>query len=133
MWNKLLHLRSLVNLERLFICAWVNFGHLPDQGYSNLTDEEFEELIPHLGRLRDLEIGAITPLPAASLESLSKHCPFLEHCSIPAVFDVKILCLEDRPAPMFPRLRKLALCRFTPLSRDNDGRDAYHDRYIRSA
>ncbi|KAL1984092.1 hypothetical protein VTN96DRAFT_9592 [Rasamsonia emersonii] len=89
--NELLLLRSLVKLEQLSISIFDIFWHWQEDGYLDLTDDEFEELISHLGHLRTLRIAAKSPLSAAILESLCKHCPFLQHCSIGSVFDMKII------------------------------------------
>ncbi|KAL1961518.1 hypothetical protein VTN77DRAFT_1639 [Rasamsonia byssochlamydoides] len=118
--DELLSLGRLVKLEALDLStSFIRRDNTAGLSALDLTDADFDRLLSHLGHLRSLTFQVQCSLSAAALESFSRRCPFLMYCEILPTFDLQTLHLEDRPAPMFPRLGELTVGGFE-APEDND-------------
>jgi len=80
----------------------------PNFRADGLTDQEIIQLTMGLSNLRSLKFPVVnSSISVKSLDTIAKHCRFLEHCELGGRFDLTQLDGSDGVA--FPELRKLDL------------------------
>ncbi|PHH91259.1 hypothetical protein CDD83_1176 [Cordyceps sp. RAO-2017] len=108
--HEILSLKKLTQLEELTVG--------PDEAedkaevtafQSSFSDTDFDELVSQLRSLRRIRFMIQSNLSVLSLASLAKHCPLLEMCTMPQVFDMSPLSGDDRAKFSFPNLHYLDL------------------------
>ena len=101
----ILSLRNLHKLHELSLRPWTD--EVDDLRTSDFTDEDLEQLVSQLNKLRNLTFSIQSNITVKALDSIGKHCRKLQGLEMLGTYDVQ--ALRNSEETLFPSLVELEL------------------------